>query len=93
MKRLKKCMSLFLTGCLIFALFGCGNRTDNNRTDRDEIDKDISSPESKKLRMTDMLNDGTISKEAHEDKVWILPEGFHKECAINCADTDVPEKH
>lgn len=39
MKRLKKCMSLFLAGCLIFALFGCGNRTDNSRTDRNESEE------------------------------------------------------
>jgi len=32
-------MSLFLTGCLIFALFGCGNRTDNSRTDRNESEE------------------------------------------------------
>ena len=43
---------------------------------KQQIDKDISSLESKKLRMTDMLIDGTIFKEVYEEKWWILPESF-----------------
>ena len=34
---------------------------------RQQLDKDISSLESKKSRMTDMLIDGTISKEVYDD--------------------------
>jgi len=54
MKRLKKCMSLFLTGCLIFALFGCGNRTDNSRTDRDESEEGaVSEDETEEKNITE----------------------------------------
>lgn len=43
MKRLKKCMSLFLAGCLIFALVGCGNTTENGRTNANDAETDNSS--------------------------------------------------
>lgn len=33
-----------------------------------QINKDISNLESRKSRMTDMLIDGTISKEAYKEK-------------------------
>jgi hypothetical protein len=53
--------------------------SDENMRKKQQIDKDISSLESKKSRMTDMLIDGTISKEVYEEKWWISPESF-----INC---------
>lgn len=42
--------------------------SDENIRKKQQIDKDISSLESKKSRMTDMLIDGTISKEVYEEK-------------------------
>ena len=40
--------------------------------------KDISSLESKKSRMTDMLIDGTISKEVYEEKMVDFTRKLHK---------------
>lgn len=45
---------------------------------KQQIDKDISSLESKKLRMTDMLIDGTISKEVYEEKMVDFTRKLHK---------------
>ena len=42
--------------------------SDENIRKKQQINKDISSLESKKSRMTDMLIDGTISKEVYEEK-------------------------
>lgn len=39
---------------------------------KQQLDKDISSLESKKSRMTDMLIDGTISKEVYDEKVILI---------------------
>lgn len=44
---------------------------------RQQLDKDISSLESKKSRMTDMLIDGTISKEAYDDKMIEFNRKLH----------------
>ncbi len=52
--------------------------TDESVRKKQQIDKDISSLESKKLRMTDMLIDGTISKEVYEEKMVDFTRKFHK---------------
>lgn len=44
---------------------------------RRQLDKDISSLESKKSRMTDMLIDGTISKEVYDDKLIEFNRNLH----------------
>ena len=44
---------------------------------RQQLDKDISSLESKKSRMTDMLIDGTISKEVYDDKMIEFNRKLH----------------
>ena len=44
---------------------------------RQQIDKDMSSLESKKSRMTDMLIDGTISKEVYDDKMIEFNRKLH----------------
>lgn len=44
---------------------------------RQQLDKDISSLESKKSRMTDMLIDGTISKEVYDDKLIEFNRKLH----------------
>lgn len=44
------------------------NNTEDVRK-KQQLDKDISSLESKKSRMTDMLIDGTISKEVYDEKL------------------------
>ena len=44
---------------------------------RQQLDKDISSLESKKSRMTDMLIDGTISKEVYDDKMVEFNRKLH----------------
>ncbi|MCI9560441.1 MAG: hypothetical protein HFG52_14695 [Lachnospiraceae bacterium] len=51
---------------------------DENVWKKQQIDKDISSLESKKLRMTDMLIDGTISKEVYEEKMVDFTRKLHK---------------
>jgi hypothetical protein len=45
---------------------------------RAEIDKDISALESKKSRMTDMLIDGTITKEVYDEKMLEFTRKLHK---------------
>jgi hypothetical protein len=45
---------------------------------RAEIDKDISALESKKSRMTDMLIDGTITKEVYDEKLLEFTRKLHK---------------
>jgi len=42
-----------------------------------QIDKDISSLESRKSRMTDMLIDGTITKEVYDDKLIEITRKLH----------------
>lgn len=52
----------------------------NNAEDvrkKQQLDKDISSLESKKSRMTDMLIDGTISKEVYDEKVLEFTRKLH----------------
>ena len=52
----------------------------NNAEDvrkKQQIDKDISSLESKKSRMTDMYIDGTISKEVYDQKVIEFTRKLH----------------
>lgn len=44
---------------------------------RQQLDKDISSLESKKSRMTDILIDGTISKEVYDDKMIEFNRKLH----------------
>ncbi len=44
---------------------------------KQQLDKDISSLESKKSRMTDMLIDGTISKEVYDDKMIEFNRKLH----------------
>lgn len=44
---------------------------------RQQIDKDISSLKSKKSRMTDMLIDGTITKEVYDDKLIEFNRKLH----------------
>ncbi len=44
---------------------------------RQQLDKDISSLESKKSRMTDMLIDGTINKEVYDDKMIEFNRKLH----------------
>jgi hypothetical protein len=44
---------------------------------RAEIDKDISALESKKSRMTDMLIDGTITKEVYDEKELEFTRKLH----------------
>ena len=44
---------------------------------RQQLDKDISSLESKKSRMTDMLIDGTITKEVYDDKMIEFNRKLH----------------
>ena len=51
---------------------------DENVRKKQQIDKGISSLESKKLRMTDMLIDGTISKEVYEEKMVDFTRKLHK---------------
>ena len=54
MKRLKKGMSLFFAGCLIFALFSCGNGTGNSRTDRNESEEGaVSEDETEENNTTE----------------------------------------
>ena len=52
--------------------------SDENMRKKQQIDKDISSLESKKSRMTDMLIDGTISKEVYEGKMVDFTRKLHK---------------
>ena len=52
--------------------------SDENIRKKQQIDKDISSLESKKSRMTDMLIDGTISKEVYEEKMVDFTRKLHK---------------
>lgn len=42
-----------------------------------QIEKDISALESRKSRMTDMLIDGTITKEAYDDKLTEVMRKLH----------------
>ncbi|MBQ8299515.1 MAG: recombinase family protein [Clostridia bacterium] len=52
----------------------------NNAEDvrkKQQLDKDISSLESKKSRMTDMYIDGTISKEVYDEKVIEFTRKLH----------------
>lgn len=44
---------------------------------KQQLDKDISTRESKKSRMTDMLIDGTISKEVYDKKVIEFTRKIH----------------
>ena len=52
--------------------------SDENIRKKQQINKDISSLESKKSRMTDMLIDGTISKEVYEEKMVDFTRKLHK---------------
>jgi DNA invertase Pin-like site-specific DNA recombinase len=52
--------------------------SDDNIRKRQQIDKDISSLESKKSRMTDMLIDGTITKEVYDEKMLEFTRKLHK---------------
>lgn len=52
--------------------------SDGNMRKKQQIDRDISSLESKKSRMTDMLIDGTISKEVYEKKMVDFTRKLHK---------------
>ncbi len=52
--------------------------SDENMRKKQQIDKDISSLESKKSRLTDMLIDGTISKEVYEEKMVDFTRKLHK---------------
>ena len=52
--------------------------SDENMRKKQQIDKDISALESKKSRMTDMLIDGTISKEVYEEKMVDFTRKLHK---------------
>jgi len=73
MKRLKKCMSLFLTGCLIFALFGCGNRTDNSRTDRDESEEGaVSEDETEEKNITEQGQAPDNEEENTSDSLLLI---------------------
>lgn len=51
--------------------------SDDNIRKRQQIDKDISSLESKKSRMTDMLIDGTITKEVYDEKILEFTRKLH----------------
>lgn len=51
--------------------------SDENIRKRQQIDKDISSLESKKSRMTDMLIDGTITKEIYDEKTLEFARKLH----------------
>jgi hypothetical protein len=51
--------------------------SDDNIRKKQQIDKDISVLESKKSRMTDMLIDGTISKEIYDEKVIEFTRKIH----------------
>nr|WP_294484707.1 recombinase family protein [uncultured Anaerosporobacter sp.] len=44
---------------------------------KQQLDKDISSVESKKSRMTDMLIDGTITKEVYDEKLIEFTRKLH----------------
>lgn len=52
------------------------NNDDNIRR-KQQIDKDISALESKKSRMTDMLIDGTITKEVYDEKLMEFTRKLH----------------
>jgi hypothetical protein len=52
--------------------------SDDNIRKRQQIEKDISSLESKKSRMTDMLIDGTITKEVYDEKLLEFTRKLHK---------------
>lgn len=52
------------------------NNDDNIRR-KQQIDKDISALESKKSRMTDMLIDGTITKEVYDEKLVEFTRKLH----------------
>ena len=50
---------------------------DDNIRKRQQIDKDISALESRKSRMTDMLIDGTITKEVFDEKMLEFKRKLH----------------
>ena len=50
---------------------------DDNIRKRQQIDKDISALESRKSRMTDMLIDGTITKEVFDEKMLEFKRKIH----------------
>ncbi|MGN1197461.1 MAG: recombinase family protein [Acetatifactor sp.] len=50
---------------------------DENIRKRQQLDKDISALNSKKSRMTDMLIDGTITKEVYDDKLIEFNRKLH----------------
>ena len=52
------------------------NNDDNIRR-KQQIDKDITALESKKSRMTDMLIDGTITKEVYDEKLVEFTRKLH----------------
>jgi hypothetical protein len=51
--------------------------SDDNIRKKQQIDKDISVLESKKSRMTDMLIDGTITKEVYDEKMLEFTRKLH----------------
>lgn len=56
---------------IVLSYVGESVNNDDNVRKRQQIDKDISALESRKSRMTDMLIDGTITKEVFDEKMLL----------------------
>ena len=62
---------------IVLSYVGESVNNDDNVRKRQQIDKDISALESRKSRMTDMLIDGTITKEVFDEKMLEFKRKLH----------------
>ena len=62
---------------IVLSYVGESANNDDNNWKRQQIDKDISALESRKSRMTDMLIDGTITKEVFDEKMLEFQRKLH----------------
>lgn len=62
---------------VVLSYVEASTNSDDNIRKRQQLDKDISSLESKKSRMTDMLIDGTITKEVYDEKMLEFTRKLH----------------
>ena len=62
---------------IVLSYVGESVNNDDNDRKRQQIDKDISALESRKSRMTDMLIDGTITKEVFDEKMLEFQRKLH----------------
>lgn len=62
---------------IVLSYVGESVNNDDNDRKRQQIDKDISALESRKSRMTDMLIDGTITKEVFDEKMLEFKRKLH----------------